>query len=120
VSKIVVTVERTLSGRLAAAYPAARHDVELRVEDVPVGELSAVLAAATTRILASDPDCRKVVFGAPAGDLATLAAAEAAGFRYVVDVDVAEDGKVVELSLLVCEPEYVTHVDMDQDRVPGA
>ena len=48
-----------------------------------------------------------------------MAAAESAGFRYVVDVDVPdEDGVVEQLSLLVREPDFVTHVDMDLDHVP--
>ncbi|GCE44881.1 hypothetical protein Rhow_000507 [Rhodococcus wratislaviensis] len=48
--------------------------------------------------------------------MATIAAAEAAGFRYVVDVDVAES----ELSLLVSEPGWVTEVDIDLEHVPGS
>jgi len=38
------------------------------------------------------------------------------GFRHVVDVDVPGE----ELSLLVREPEWVTQVDADLDRVPGS
>jgi hypothetical protein len=56
-----------------------------------------------------------VVFAAPVDDLEIVAAAEAAGFRYVVDVEVPGE----DLSLLVAEPEWVTRVDMDLDRVPG-
>ena len=125
-----ITVERTLTGRLGAAYPAARHDRELRVSGVPTAELSAVLAAEADRILCEDPECRKVVFAAPAGDVAVVAAAEAAGFRYVVDVDIAADPRdphpdgqdghrgTLELSLLVREPDFVTRVDPDLDHVP--
>jgi hypothetical protein len=55
------------------------------------------------------------VFGAPRGDLATLTAAENAGFRYIVDVDLAG----ASLSLAVAEPPWVTSVDMDLGHVPG-
>src|SRR5689334_22518710 len=116
-----IHVERCVDGRLAAAYPAARHDVELRVDGVPPEELSSVLGREARRILADDPNCRKVVFAAPAKHVKIIAAAEAAGFRYVVDVDIpaglndgdGHDGKrtTTELSLLVLEPDFVTHVD---------
>jgi hypothetical protein len=114
------TVEPTLTGRLAAAYPAGRHDVELRVAGVPTAELATTLKREVTALREADPTLRKVVYAAPAGDLEVIGAAEAAGFRYVVDVDVLDDGKPVELSLLVHEPDFVTRVDMDLDRVPGA
>jgi hypothetical protein len=71
-----------------------------------------VLAGA---IQAADPRCRRVVFAAPVDDLEIVAAAQAAGFRYVVEVEVPGE----DLSLLVAEPEWVTRVDMDLDRVPG-
>jgi hypothetical protein len=115
-----IAVEPTLSGRLGAAYPAGRHDVELRIDGVAPAELTAVLVRETEALLAADPALRKVVHAVPAGDLAAMAAAEAAGFRYVVDVDVLEAGRPLELALLVREPESVTRVDMDLDRVPGA
>lgn len=114
----MIAVERCLDGRLAAAYPAARHDVELRATGVADADLACVLSRESARILAEDPACRKVVFAAPLGDLATIGAAEAAGFRYVVDVDVPDEGGVVSLSLLVREPDFVTRVDPDLDRVP--
>lgn len=112
-------VERTLTGRLAGAYPASEHDVELRVDGVPAGELRDVLRQKSDEILDSDRECRKVVYAASVGDLAAIAAAEAAGFRYVVDVDIADDESgTLELSLLVREPDHVTRVDMNLEDVP--
>lgn len=110
----MITTERCVVGRLRTAYPVARHDVELRVDGVPVKQLADVLATESARILDADRDCRKVVFAAPVDDLDVLRAAEAAGFRYVVDVDLPD----AQLSLLVREPSWVTAVDMDLDRVP--
>lgn len=116
---MAVRVERCLTGRLREAYPVAAHDVELQVSEVPLEQLTAVLAQESSRILTEDPFCRKVVYGAPQEDLAVMAAAEQAGFRFVVDVDVnGAPGEIVQLSLLVREPDYVTRVDMDLDRVP--
>jgi hypothetical protein len=113
---VEVVLERCVKGRLRAAYPVAEHDVEARF-DGPIPEpaaVTSVLERAVATVLESDPQCRRVVFAAPEGDVATLAAAERAGFRFVVDVDLP-DGPV---GLAVAEPEWVTAVDMDLDRVP--
>ncbi|MCL9762118.1 hypothetical protein [Frankia sp. AiPa1] len=56
-----------------------------------------------------------MVFAPAADDLAGVAAAAAAGFRHAVDVEIPG----AELSLLVAEPEWVTSVDVDRERVPG-
>ena len=111
-----VVLERCIKGRLRAAYPVAERDVEARF-DGPIPEpavVSRVLELAVASVLETDPQCRRVVFATPEGDVATLAAAERAGFRFVVDVDLP-DGPV---SIAVAEPEWVTAVDMDLDRVP--
>lgn len=118
-SEPTIKVERCVTGRLAGAYPAASHDVELQVAGVPTDRLAEVLRTESDRVLTEDPRCRKVVFGAPVDDLEVMAAAEAAGFRYVVDVDVPDDDAgALELALLVREPAWVTRVDMDLERVP--
>lgn len=112
---------RCLGGRLGDAYPAAEHDIELQVTNVAAADLATALREEAERALADDPRCRKVVFAAPAGDRETIDAAEAAGCRYVVDVDVlARSGSADELSLMVREHADVTAVDMDLDIVPGS
>ena len=110
----LVTVERCLTGRLSRTYPASAHDVELR----PTGSLAperltTTLASATRNVLTDDPRCRRVVFAPATDDWDAVAAAEKAGFRHVVDVDLPG----AQLSLLVFEPGWVTA--MDSDRVPG-
>lgn len=109
-----IVVERSGAGRLADAYPISTHDIEIQVLAVQPRVLTAVLQELTATIQQADPECRRVVFAAPAGDLASVAAAEQAGFRYVVDVDIF-DGSV---SLMVVEPAWVAHVDMDLDHMP--
>jgi hypothetical protein len=102
-------------GRLRNAYPVSAHDVELDVlNGAAPQQIMRPLAVLTQAILNSDDSCRRVVFAAPADDHALVAAAQAAGFRYVLDVDVPG----AELSLLVAEPRWVT--EFDNDRVPGA
>ena len=110
-------LQRCVSGRLRDAYPVHAHDVEVRaVDDVAVQAIVAPLGELAEAILAADPQCRRIVFAAPAGDAATVTAAQSAGFRYVVDVDIPG----AELSLLVAEPQWVTRVDADLQHVPGS
>lgn len=109
-----VVVEPCLGGRLGDTYPASQHDVEIRLLDVAPDAASEVLRTESDRILSADPGCRKVVLAVAEGDLDLVRAAEAAGFRFVVDVDLPGE----QLSLFVREPAWVTAVDMDLDRVP--
>jgi hypothetical protein len=113
---VVVRLERPAAGRLRAAYPAGAHDIEIRILDAAAPTLvTECLDVLTSAILAADSRCRRVVVAAPADDPDLAAAAEAAGFRHVVDVDIPN----ASLSLLVAEPGWVTQVDMDLDKVPG-
>ncbi|WP_433476268.1 hypothetical protein ACQPZP_03980 [Spirillospora sp. CA-142024] len=108
-----VQVERCAAGRLRDAYPVGARDLEVRVPDAVAGDaLSALLRALADAVRKADPACRRVVFAAPEGDVDRVAAAESAGFRYVVDVDLGETA----LSLLVSEP---SPADLDLRHVPG-
>ncbi|MFF4308819.1 hypothetical protein [Streptomyces sp. NPDC001507] len=112
-----VRLERCAAGRLRDAYPAGARDLEVRVgAGCPDGLLPALLRSLTAAVLAADPHCRRVVLAVPVGDRGGLTAAESAGYRYAVDVDLGTD----ELALLVAEPDWVTVTDIDLDRVPGA
>ena len=111
-----VTLERCAAGRLRDAYPVSEHDLEARVSELPAAALGPLLAELATAVFTADHRCRRLVFAAPEGELALLSAAEEAGFRYVVDVDLPEG----PVSLAVAEPGWVTAVDMDLDRVPQA
>lgn len=109
-----VVLEHCVTGRLREAYPVSERDVEVRAAGLAPAELTTTLERAVPAIEAADPLCRRIVFAAPEGDVSVLEAAEAAGFRYVVDVDLPEG----PVSLAVAEPGWVTAVDMDLDRVP--
>lgn len=114
-SVVEIVACRSVEGRLRDAYPVSYHDVELQAADRPASQgFTSALAELSRAILAADQDCRRVVFGAPAGDEAAVSAARAAGFRYVLDVDVPG----AELSLLVAEPNWVTTLDSGLDEVP--
>lgn len=108
-----------LGGRLEAAYPASRHDLEVRATGVSASDLSRVLAAEAKRVLEEHPDCRRIVFAPRASDLASVAAAETADFRFVVAVDLPTDDDGVEsVSLMVLESPAVTGADQSLDVVP--
>lgn len=110
-----VRVERCVAGRLQSAYPASTKDLELQLLDASAPRLlTSVLEKSVAAVRAADPDCRRIVFGAPRAVPGAVAAAEAAGFRYVLDVDLPD----TELSLLVCEPEWVAVRDDAADTVP--
>lgn len=99
------------SGALVDAYPAGTHDLELLVD----GELDPSAAAAfTARTLAEHPSCRRVVLAVPEQDLAAIAVAEDAGFRYVVDVEVRSGA----CSLLVAEPDWVLAQPQILEAIP--
>lgn len=111
-----VRAERCAAGRLRETYPVGAHDVEVQIlDDCPQHLLPKVLRTLSGFLLTADPSCRRVVYAAPGADRDRIAAAEAAGFRRVVDVDLGSD----ELSLLVAEPEWVTGGDVHHDQVPG-
>ena len=103
-------------GPLGHAYPAriAAHALDPRGPGDP-----AALRGLGEQILRENPACRRVVLPVPAGDLDAIGFAEDAGFRYVVDVDVAgERGEITELSLLVLEPGWVADAPTAVDDLP--
>ncbi|MFD5259191.1 hypothetical protein ACFWM5_41125 [Streptomyces bobili] len=111
----VIRIERCAAGRLRDTYPVAAHDVEIQAGACSVEDLPHLLTAVTENLGATDPRCRRLVLAVPADDLVRLTAAESAGFRYVVDVDLG----TAEHSLLTWEPAWATQNDPNLDRVPG-
>lgn len=113
--RTTVLLERVAAGIFRDAVPVGEHDLRVDLDPVPDDDgLVELLGVFREQFSVLDPNCRRLVYAAVEGDLEVIAAAEAAGFRYVVDVEVS-DGRY---SLMVVEPERVTSVDMDLDRVP--
>ncbi|MDX3458519.1 hypothetical protein PV396_42420 [Streptomyces sp. ME02-8801-2C] len=112
---VEVEVERCAAGRLRDTYPVSAHDVEVRGASGALGRLpSAALRMLVEAVWTADPRCRRVVHAVSDCGPNSLAEAEAAGFRHVLDVDLADE----QLRLLVAEPEWVTGGDRRLDRVP--
>ncbi|MFC0582398.1 hypothetical protein [Micrococcoides hystricis] len=105
---------------LDASYPAGVRDRLVKVvdaEDEAVGPEALQLTA--EKLFAQDPELRRIVLATPVDDVPQIARGEAAGFRYVVDVDVkGGPGQVDELSLLAAEPAWVIEESKHLDDVP--
>lgn len=106
-----VSVAYVVSTPIAAAYPAGLRD-RLIHPDAEAG--APVIQLVSERVMAADPTCRRLVLAVDEGDVAGIARGEAAGFRYVLDVDVP--GR--SLSLLAAEPESVLEDSRHLDDVP--
>jgi hypothetical protein len=109
------TVQVALAARHAvgASYPAGLHDRILAPsEDAP----AEAIQLASEAVMAADPRCRRLVLACPEGDIPAIARAEAAGYRYVVDVDLPGG----TFSLLAAEPEWVLEESRNIDEVPTA
>ena len=106
-----VTSRRARRGEFVDAYPAGAHDIELIIQERPSSE---ELSTAVDEIFASDPRCRRVVLAVPERDVPSIAWAEAAGFRYVIDVEVRSGA----YSLLVREPGWVLAQPHILDDIP--
>lgn len=83
---------------LRHTYPYGRHDILVGFEG------GVELKERVTAAFAFDPECRRVVVPVDEGDKDQVAACEAAGLRYVLDV---ETPSRKEYSLMVAEPDWV-------------
>lgn len=107
---------RCAAGRLRGAYPVGSHDIEVSVTgDGAAGPWPDLLAAVRATVEEADPRCRRIVLALAVTAADEIAAAARAGFRPVVEVDLAD----AELVLMVAEPAWVGAADDAGDRVPG-
>ncbi|PCC30245.1 hypothetical protein CIK76_01900 [Glutamicibacter sp. BW80] len=65
-------------------------------------------------LMRRDPECRRLVIATDESDVAQIARAEAAGYRYVVDVDLYDRA----VSLMTAEPAWVLEESRRIDEVP--
>lgn len=106
-----VRVVFVVSQPVGAAYPAGGRDRLL----LPDAQASAsALQLVSEHVMAADPACRRLVLAVEEGDVPGIARGEAAGYRYVLDVDLP-DGPV---SLLAAEPDWVLESSRYLDDIP--
>lgn len=106
-----VLVEKARTSKVGMAYPAGLHDYLLS----PSPDASAqAIQLVSELVWAGDDLSRRLVLATALEDVPKIARAEAAGYRYVVDVDIPGE----ELSLLVAEPDWVLEESRHIDIVP--
>lgn len=106
-----VLVEKARTSKVAMAYPAGLHDYLLTPSsDAPAEAIQLV----SEQVWAGDKQSRRLVLATALEDVPEIARAEAAGYRYIVDVDIPGE----ELSLLVAEPHWVLEESRNIDIVP--
>ena len=106
-----VSVVRVAKSELDAAYPASVRDrLLVPSPDAPAEALQLV----SERVMEAEPACRRLVVSTPEGDVAQIARAERAGYRYVVDVDLPDRA----VSLMAAEPDWVLEESRRIDDVP--
>lgn len=97
---------------VGASYPSGTHDRYLDPsEDAVAGAIQLV----SERVMNDDPRCRRLVLATDEGNVEQIARGEAAGYRYVVDVDLKDRS----VSLLAAEPSWVLEESRNIDDVPG-
>ncbi|MCK7641990.1 hypothetical protein JIM95_003480 [Corynebacterium sp. CCM 8835] len=89
---------------LRHTYPYGSDDMEL-----PFGTAES-MRTGVSEVFAAHPECRRIVIAVPEGDLDAVSECEAAGLRYVVDVETREGADV---SLMVAEPDWLTRQSTD-------
>ncbi|WP_396277198.1 hypothetical protein [Glutamicibacter creatinolyticus] len=106
-------IDTVLSSRseIKDAYPVSEHDQMLHVSpDAVAGSIQLV----SEELMRRDPRCRRLVIAPDEGEIDEIARAEAAGYRYVVDVDLWDRA----VSLMAAEPDWVLEESRRIDEVP--
>ena len=106
-----IDVLHVVDSRIAATYPVGHRDRLLEPDAAATAES---LQLVSELVMRADPACRRLVVATPEGDVAAIARAERAGYRYVVDVDLREGS----LSLMAAEPDWVLEESRRIDDVP--
>lgn len=106
-----VEVAPVRNSKYKATYPIGSRDRLLSVSD---DAAAAAVQLVSEHVLAADSRCKRLVIACAEGDLAAIDRAEAAGYRYVVDVDLP-DGSA---SLMTAEPARVLEQSRRIDTVP--
>ena len=98
-------------GELDAAYPASVRD---RVLQPSADAAADALRLGSEKGMAAERQGRRRVIATAEGDVAEIARAERAGYRYVVDVDLPDRS----VSLMAAEPAWVLEESRRIDDVP--
>ena len=106
-----VGVKRIVESEFAATYPSGLRDRLLVPE---VGAPAEAIQLASEFVMSQDPACRRLVLVCEEEDLKAMSIAEAAGYRFVVDVDLNRGS----FALMTAEPDWVLEESRNIDEVP--
>ena len=104
-------VKRVVDSEFAATYPSGLRDRLLLPEP---GAPAEAIQLASEIVMGSDPACRRLVLATAEDDLDAIGVAEAAGYRFVVEVDLHRGS----FALLIAEPVWVLEESRNIDEVP--
>jgi hypothetical protein len=104
-------VLRVVDSEFAATYPSGLRDRLLLPEP---GASAEAIQLASEFVMGSDPACRRLVLATAEDDLEAIGVAEAAGYRFVVEVDLHRGS----FALLIAEPVWVLEESRNIDEVP--
>lgn len=106
-----VGVARVVDSEFAATYPSGLRDRLVLPDE---GAPAEAIQLASEFVMETDPACRRLVLACAEDDLEAIGTAEAAGYRYVVDVDLHRGS----FALLTAEPAWVLEESRNIDEVP--
>lgn len=96
---------------LRYTYPISVYDRILEPSEDASAE---AIQLVSEKVWEANPECRRLVIGTHVDDVEEIARAEKGGYRYVVDVDLADRS----VSLMAAEPEWVLEHSRNIDIVP--
>lgn len=106
-----IRVSRVASTAYEATYPVGAQDRLLEASEDAAAES---IQLVSEHLFAHAIGCRRLVIACPEEDVEQIARAEQAGYRYVVDVDLADRS----VSLMTAEPQWVLEQSRKIDIVP--
>lgn len=107
----IVSVKRVVDTNFGLTYPSGLLDRILILAPLVPAE---AIQLASEFMMDADPACRRLIIACEEGDVAAIGVAEAAGYRYVVDVDLHSGS----YALLTAEPDWVLEESRNIDEVP--
>jgi hypothetical protein len=106
-----VGVQRVVDSEFAATYPSGLRDRLLLPEP---GAPAEAIQLASEFVMETEAACRRLVLACAEDDLEAIGIAEAAGYRFVVEVDLHRGS----FALLTAEPAWVLEESRNIDEVP--
>lgn len=106
-----VNVTLVLGSEFEASYPAGLRD---RLMTVTERGPAQAIQIASEFVMSVDRSCRRIVMACAEDDIESIARSEAAGYRFIVEVDTYSGS----YALLAAEPDWVMEKSRNIDDIP--